>query len=415
MTSYPPVDPMFWEEDPDLAQMRKLGPSRSPFVPRGTSPLASNVPPAPPPPRELNFQLPDDLQPPDYQPEIARPSNPLALQDGQILAEDMPDPYDRAYSDLSSRRAAHLRQRPISTDKAYNRPTWQNALMIGANSLAGLVNASGKTHVAPISNDVLAARPKYEAAMEQWGREGSGMDAEMAGLEHAHEQKLKELRDKQAKDLNAAHINYYNRPQRQPAPDRPFGVTGGYVDANGKFHPTGGQAATKETPEQADARIEAKADKLIAQGQLKRGSPEHTAMLVNHKLPAPQKLKGGGAHRDPFRAPQSTFVAIQKTKDLAEKKIEHEFNAAKADLYLNDSALKDPTLTKEVRAATERRLNDARQKLAELEAVKKSNYEEAQAAYYAQIEAAGGSISPRSSPSAGNRIRKYNPVTDRIE
>lgn len=328
----------------------------------------------PPRPAEAPMPEPDwtapqvEMSPLDGPGRMARP--PV---DDQIRAEPV-DPFETDYNDALQRRSRHLSAKPIARDKQYERPLWQKIVMTAANAGAGYVNAGGRSHVEPISDRQLAERPKYEKAMDEWTADGRAIDSDINAMQskyqmgrQANQDWRANRRDDATQKMQEAHARAYDAQANRPAPTpRPFGVTGGYIDASGKFVRTD-NGGGKETPEQAFARREKEATQL----GLKPGTPEYVFFRANGKMPNPQRPLRGRSER-PHQATASQSIQIENRKSVALRRAEADYRKKLAEAPDQDSQL---------RAELERQKSQIQQ-----------DYED-------QIMAAGGSISePAPSP-----------------
>jgi hypothetical protein len=91
--------------------------------------------------------------------------------------------WENDWNSAAAKRDALTRGKPQLHDQQYEPPTWQKALMTGANAFAGYINAGRRTHVDPISQQQLMRRPKYEQAMDLWETQGKAIDAELSNLQ----------------------------------------------------------------------------------------------------------------------------------------------------------------------------------------------------------------------------------------
>lgn len=123
---------------------------------------------------------PQGLESPPMEPE----DNPYFADpfDAPIMPT-APNPFEGRMKEVMDKRTAHAAARPDAGDKQYARPWWQRFAMAAANGAAGYVNAGGRARAATISPDVVASRPKYDAAMEDWRTQGEELSAEAQALQ----------------------------------------------------------------------------------------------------------------------------------------------------------------------------------------------------------------------------------------
>lgn len=112
------------------------------------------------------------------------------------------DPFLTDWNTAAAKRDAHKAAKPKLGDKQFERPLWQKMLMIGANAAAGGVNAGRRTHIDPIDDKLLAARPKYNEAMDAWETQGKALDSEMGSLQQMYQLKRQGEADQRANKLS---------------------------------------------------------------------------------------------------------------------------------------------------------------------------------------------------------------------
>lgn len=350
-----------------LARPSAFRPVRAPYQ----DPLLAEDDPAfhvePPRPAEPPMPEPDwtapqvEMSPLDGPGRMARP--PV---DDQIRAEPI-DPFESDYNAALALRSQHAASKPIVGDKQYDRPTWQKILLMGAAGGAGYVNAGGRARVQGPSEELLRSRPKYDSAMDQWTADGRAIDSDINAMQskyqmgrQANQEWRANRRDDATQRMQEAHARAYDAQANRPAPEpRPFGVTGGYINAKGEFVRTD-SGGGKETPDQAFARRE----KEAAQLGLKPGTPEYVFFRANGKMPNPQRPLKGRSER-PHQATAAQSIQIENRKSVALRRAEADYRKK-----LAEAPDQDPQL----RAELERQKTQIQQ-----------DYED-------QIMAAGGSI-----------------------
>lgn len=284
-----------------------------------------------------------------------------------------PNPFEGRMKEVMDKRTAHAGQRPNANDKQYNRPWWQRLAMAATNGAAGYVNAGGRARAATISPDVVASRPKYDAAMEDWRTQGEELTAEAQALQMEDSLRRNRIGDEDRarrirSDADRATAYMENqraqaaRAARLPVPKtgpQLMNTAGGVLRTDTLTMVPG----TGPAPKPVDAEDEMK---RILINPL--STPAQRAEAQRY-LAIMRKPGGGGDGAGPkTRAPQSSFIAIENRKNDALLRAERDYTKAITD---------DPARAQAARVELDQRKRQA------------------QYDYEAEIEAAGGSVAQR--------------------
>jgi hypothetical protein len=191
-------NPSYWEEEDNPFSLSKIAARKPPPggfnvpAPRavfpGPRPTAASVAEAGP------FAGSDPL--PEMPAPSAVPKLPKSLQEDDWISA--PDPFITDWNSAAAKRDAQRAEKPLLHDKQYDISWLQKLAMIGTNAAAGLVNASGRTRVAPIDQQTLMRRPKYEQARDKWETEGRALDSELSSMTTKYQMKRQANQDEMA-------------------------------------------------------------------------------------------------------------------------------------------------------------------------------------------------------------------------
>lgn len=314
--------------------IRPPAPYRDPLLDEEEDPafhVERSAPYTPPPMEEPPLRAPDlEMSPLGGPSRMTRP--PV---DDQIRAEPI-DPFESDYNDALARRSQHAASKPIVGSKQYERPTWQKLLLMGASGAAGYVNAGGRAHVQGPSEALLRSRPRYDTAMDQWTADGRAIDSDINAMQTKYQMGRQANQDVRSNRRDDAYINAQNaiaddrrEIKTRPPADVNMGEIGMWDPVKKRIYPGTAKTPKPEKPTRQEEFAEwgREADQMVAQGLLKRGTPEYVFYRANGKMPNQQRPRGPG--KDPNApAPRSTFTQITNRKKVDLMRAQSEYDAA---------------------------------------------------------------------------------------
>jgi hypothetical protein len=208
------------------------------------------------------------------------------------------DPFLTDWNSAAAERDAHKRAKPLMGDKKYDKPLWQKLLMVGSNAAAGYVNAGRRTHIDPFSDKEIAARPKYTAAMDEWGTEEKALESRMGSLQQKYQLRRQADADQRANklskrqdiiaDAQIEELNARAEQRRRPPvvkPTNPFMYTPG-----GALNTLTGKIQEGTEPPEKQQKIDAQQVILDP-----KSTPEQIEKAKDYlRMIHPPKQGGGG-------------------------------------------------------------------------------------------------------------------------